>query len=251
MITFVTTFKPFLGQFRVIQVNAVRSWIRACPSCEVIVVGDEEGVSEVVKEHGLMYVPKVKRTRSGAPLLNDVIKKAEERANNDFICYINGDIILLSDFPQAVRLAKAAFKRFLLTSRRFDLEVAELLDFTGGDVEKRLLAEVNKRYPNRWSKGTDLFVFNKGLFKGVPPLALGRLVWSRWLIYKALALGLPTIDATPVLTSIHQAHGYGHVKEDKVLKAMEGGIRRDSHGRRLQAELRASGLCHILLRGRL
>jgi len=71
------------------------------------------------------------------------------------------------------------------------------------------------------------------------------------LIYKALALGLPTIDATPVLTSIHQAHGYGHVKEDKVLKAMEGGIRRDSHGRRLQAELRAGRLCHILLRGRL
>jgi len=58
--------------------------------------------------------------------------------------------------------------------------------------------------------GLDYFIFPCGLFRDIPPFAVGRPAWDNWLVYKARSLGLPVIDATKMVTAIHQNHAYSH-----------------------------------------
>jgi hypothetical protein len=44
----------------------------------------------------------------------------------------------------------------------------------------------------------------------MPPLAIGRFWWDNWLLWKARSLGAPVLDATTVVTAIHQNHDYSH-----------------------------------------
>ncbi|MEM2571348.1 MAG: hypothetical protein QXP96_06500 [Thermoproteota archaeon] len=222
MISFVTTFKPFKGHFRIIQLNALRSWLKFCEGCEVIVVGQEEGVEEVAAKHDLKLIREVRRSTSGAPLLNDLLRKAESEAAYDYICLINGDIILLNDFADAFLSVRRRFKDFLMTARRVDVQVESLIDFTTEAVMDCLRSEVRASYASGKLGGADLFVFRKGLFDDVPPFVMGRFIWSRWLIFKALTSGVPAIDATPVMVAIHQTHDYSHIRDEEVKLAMRG-----------------------------
>ncbi|MCK4268366.1 MAG: hypothetical protein KAX16_06005, partial [Actinomycetia bacterium] len=45
----------------------------------------------------------------------------------------------------------------------------------------------------------------------LPPFAVGRPAWDNWVIYHARSLGVPVIDATKIVTPVHQNHDYGHV----------------------------------------
>jgi hypothetical protein len=59
----------------------------------------------------------------------------------------------------------------------------------------------------------DYFVFRRGFFHGLLPFALGRAGFDNWLLWKARSLGAPVIDASAVITVIHQNHDYSHHPE--------------------------------------
>ena len=61
MITIFTIPKPFKGHIKIIQINAVRSWLKLRPSCQVILFGDEEVVAETAEELGIQHVSDAKR----------------------------------------------------------------------------------------------------------------------------------------------------------------------------------------------
>ena len=126
------------------------------------------------------------------------------------MCYINADIILMSDFMKAIEVVINQMKPpFLLIGRRWDLEITELLSFESEDDLRCLLREKGKLYP---PTGLDYFVFTKGLFGEIPPFAIGRLVFDNWLIWRAKSRGVPVVDLTPQNPVIHQAHDYSHIK---------------------------------------
>jgi hypothetical protein len=56
----------------------------------------------------------------------------------------------------------------------------------------------------------DFFVFPKGLYRDIPPLAIGRAWFDQWMI-KAAAQRGPVVDATALKPIVHQNHGYAHV----------------------------------------
>jgi hypothetical protein len=119
-----------------------------------------------------------------------------------------------------VKAVKKRFNnKFLLTTRRYDIIIAELINDNLHEKIKSIRDQIITTYSGRKPKGADLFVFGKGLFDDIPPFAIGRLVWSRWLIYKGLSQGIPVIDATEVLTVIHQQHSYVHITESSVQNA--------------------------------
>ena len=227
MITFITTFKPFKHPFDIIQLNALKSWLRFCPPCEIVVTGAEEGVEEAIGNlPHIKILPQLRRTASGAPLLDDLVKTGESVANHDLICLINGDIIIVDDILKLVKQVKKLFQNnFLLTCRRYDISINELINDNWCEKVKLLREQALIAYSKskKRPKGTDLFVFGKGLFNKIPPFAVGRLVWSRWLIYKALAMGKPVIDATESLTVLHQQHSFEHIKEHIVRNALSKG----------------------------
>lgn len=208
MLTFFAIPKPFKGRIDIIQRNAIQSWIQLRPSCEIILFGDDEGTANLAREFGTRHYPDVVRNENGTPLLNDIFKKAQQAAAHKLLCYVNADIILLSDFLNAVQ--RVRFSHFLMVGQRWDVDFNQAINFNLPDWEPamRRLAYAAVLHP---PTGIDYFVFPRGLWGEIPPFAIGRTAWDNWLIYGARSRRAPVVDATQSATAIHQNHDYGHL----------------------------------------
>src|ERR1041384_2312036 len=102
MLTLYTIPKPFRDHIGVIQRNAIHSWTRLRPRCEIILFGDDAGVAAAAAELGVRHVPAIARNEYGTPLVSDVFAQAQRLATHELLCYINADIILTGDFLPAV-----------------------------------------------------------------------------------------------------------------------------------------------------
>jgi hypothetical protein len=209
MLTIFSIPKPFRGHIGIIQTNAIRSWLKLRPSCEIILFGDEEGTAEIASELGVRHIPDVECNEYGTPLISGVFQTAQELASHPLMCYVNADIILMSDLMTAVQ--RVRFSRFLMLGRRWDVELKELWDFDQADWQERLRRYVSHRGALHSHRGSDYFVFPRRTMGQLPPCAVGRPGWDNWFIYRARALGIPVVDATRAVTVIHQDHGYSHV----------------------------------------
>lgn len=208
MLTIFSIPKPFQGHHGVIQTNAIRSWIALRPACEVILFGNEEGIAEIACELGIRHIPDVDCNEYGTPLLNSALSLAQNIAKYQLMCYVNADIILLSDFITAIgQIQKSPF---LIVGRRTDLKITQALNFNALGWELRLCSVINEQGILHDKTGQDYFVFTRGLFKDIPPFAVGRFTWDNWLIYYTRFLRIPVIDATGVVTAIHQNHDYSY-----------------------------------------
>jgi len=209
MLTLFTIPKPFRGQIATIQRNAIQSWLQLRPACEIILLGDDEGTVEVAREFGVRHLPKVARSEYGTPLLNSIFERAQTAASHRLLCYVNADIILMSDFLPAVR--RIPFRRFLMVGQRWDMDLDHALDFSQPDWETHLRRCVADRAALHPPTGIDYFVFPRGLWGEIPPFAIGRTAWDNWLIYRARAQGAAVVDATRAVMIVHQNHDWSHI----------------------------------------
>ncbi|GAG41446.1 unnamed protein product, partial [marine sediment metagenome] len=195
MLTLFAIPKPFGGHIGMIQINAIQSWLQLRPPCEIILFGDEKGMAEVAAEYGVKHIPNVERNKYGTPLINDVFRMAQELASQPLMCYVNADIILMSDFLAGVQRVRKK-RRFLLVGQRWDVDLDKLWNFDKPNWEVRLRACVAKAGKLHPSCGIDYFVFPKGLWGDIPPFTVGRPAWDNWLIYRARLKHSCVIDAT-------------------------------------------------------
>jgi hypothetical protein len=204
--------KPFEGHVGIIQTNAITSWKQLVPPCQIILCGDELGTREIASELGADFLPEISRNLYGTPLLDSAFLLANKHAKHDLLCYVNADIMLLHDFVGAV--ARISMKNWLMIGRRWDVELNKLWDFGSLDWEERLKRYVREFGTLQDPSGIDYFVFprNSDLCE-LPRFAVGRPGWDNWLIYNARRRGIPVIDATQVVTAIHQNHDYHHVPQ--------------------------------------
>lgn len=209
MLTIFTTTKPFRGRNALIQHNAIQSWRQLRPACEIILFGDDEGAADIAREFKLQHIPNVVRNEYGTPLLNTMFVTAQQISSYPFLCYINADIILMSDFIAAVR--RIPFRRFLMVSQRWDVELNQSLDFSHLDWEIRLREYIRSRGSLHPPTGMDYFVFPRGFWGDIPPFAIGRTVWDNWLIYAARRRGDSVIDVTQTVIAVHQNHDWSHI----------------------------------------
>src|SRR5208337_4226488 len=231
MLTFFTVPKAFKAHIGLIQLNAITSWSVLTPRPEIILFGDEEGTAELATELGLRHIPDVSRNEYGRPLLNLVFEQAQDFSRCDTLCYINADIILLSDFMRAVRQVSLWRPPYLMIGRRWDIDLAERIEFECSDWEARLRAIVFQRSRPSSPHGVDYLVFTRGLFPEIPPFAVGRWWWHIWLVWKALSQSVPVVDASTKVIAIHQNHRYDDIPEGSLLKEFKqteklaGGLR--------------------------
>jgi hypothetical protein len=211
MITFFTTPKPFRGHIGVIQRNAIESWKRVHPNAEVILFGDEEGAEEAARDLGIRHVPEVKRNEHGTKYLSPIFDAAQDLARHNSLCYMNCDILLLSDFCPAVERVIALGGTFLMAGQRWDTDITAPVDFSAADWEatvRRRAREANHQRPPQW---IDYFVFSRGLYyKNTPPFVIGRPGWDNWLVWHARHSGARVVDATAVVQVVHQNHDYAY-----------------------------------------
>ena len=147
ILTIFSTPRPFEGPFDLIQRNAIKSWIKTCPGCEIILFEDEEKTTGIVaKEFGVRCVLDVERDEFGTPLLSDVYKKAKEIADSVVVVHINTDIILTDSFFQAIKqvLSIMKGKPFFMSGRRWDLDVDYAINFDDIDWQEKIKKAVKK-----------------------------------------------------------------------------------------------------------
>jgi len=211
MLTIFAIPKPFRRHTAVIQNNAIRSWTRLSPACEIILFGNDEGTAEIAAELGIKHVPDVECNEYGTPLFNSLYDRAQDVASHEILCCVNADIILLSDFSRAVEHAAShGSNPFLIIGRRWNIDLAENWDFSNPDWEERLRAYAEEVCTQLSPSGMDYYIFPRGLLRNLPPFAVGRLSASNWMVYDVLRRGVPVIDVTQVVTAFHQRHDYGH-----------------------------------------
>ena len=92
------------------------------------------------------------------------------------MCYVNVDIILLSDFMPAVQCV--SFRCFLMVGQRWDINLDHTLDYSQPDWETRLRPEVATSAGFHPTTGIDYFVFPRGLWGEIPSFATGRTAWN-------------------------------------------------------------------------
>lgn len=215
--------KGFRGIFKTIQTNAIHSWTLLQPRPEIILLGDDEGTAEFASGLGVRHVSTIDRNEYGTPLANGIFEAGQRFAHNPLVCYVNSDIILMSEFVPTVERVADHFgdQPFLIIGRKTNIEIPELLDFGRTDWEMRLkqLANDKGKYV---TYDSDFFVFPRGMFEDMPRFALGRCYWTQWLIYDARRRGIPVIDASAVVMSIESKHDYSHARSTGGAKRLSG-----------------------------
>lgn len=215
MLTIFSTPKPFLNHEAVIQRNAIKSWTLLHPDVEVILLGDEAGAREVAAELNIRHEPTVLRNQHGTKFLNYLFDRAQEIARNDLMCYVNCDIILTTDFVDAMRRVSQWNKSFLMVGRRWDIDIKEPWHFDRTDWQDHIRGLVAGRGNQRDSTWIDYFAFSRGLYRNIPPFVIGRVRWDHWLVGHARSLGVPVVDASSGVMAIHQNHDYAYHPDGK------------------------------------
>lgn len=211
-ITIFSVPKPFRGQIDVIQRNAIQSWLKLNPKPEIILMGDEEGVADISREFNLRHLPELETNEFGTPLISSIFESAQAIAENDLLAYVNTDIILFNDFNEVPNRIPEETGPFLVTGRRWDLRLWDAVDFEDDAWDEHLKAALRDRGLLHTSTGVDYYLFRRGLYKKLIPLALGRTCWDNWLLWYARSQNAALIDATAAVTVIHQEHDYNHVE---------------------------------------
>jgi GT2 family glycosyltransferase len=198
--------KAFVGHIRTIQLNALASW-GACPLVkQIILIGNEPGVAEAAVMHSATHVENVACDDLGTPQVDDAFRIAERNAEQDWLCYANADIILMPEFWSTIEVA-TKLKECLIVSRRWNMQVAELVEFGSGWSDAlRKRADRGASLFTEW--GIDVFVFPRHFLTSIPAFSIGRPYWDNWMITRARRKGMPVLDATVPYGVIHQEHTY-------------------------------------------
>lgn len=209
MLTIFSCPKPFRGHVNITQRNAIKSWLLIEPKPDIILLGSDEGVSEVADEYDLHHIPHVDCNEFATPLISSLFEEAEKAAVSSFMCYVNADIIFLQDFMDGIRVVQEEMPNSLMVGRRWNVDIREPIEFSGNWQQslKSLVQQKGKLFPYF---GIDYFVFPKNGLGRLPPFAIGRPAWDNWVIYKACSSGMVVVDMTKTVTVIHENHDYSH-----------------------------------------
>ena len=210
MLTIFATAKAFRGHSGTIQRNALRSWKRLHEDVEVILFGDDEGVAEIARELGLRYEPNVERNELGNKRLDSMFRRAQEIAKHEVLCYINCDIMLTSEFCEALRRVESAHARFLVVGRRWDTNMEQVWDFEVDEADAKLVRFAQEHGMQRGCDCVDYFAFRRGFYAEMEPLVVGRIWWDHWLVWKARKNRGDVVDVSEIVTAVHQNHDYGY-----------------------------------------
>jgi hypothetical protein len=208
--------KPFHGAADQIQRNAIGSWKQLGAQVDVLLLGNDKGISEAAAELGVGHASDVARNQFGTPRLDSAFAIAQEVAKTPLMVYCNCDVIFLDDFAAAMkRLHQSGPEAFVAFGRRKDVLIEESIDFRDADQVAKLerLVQATGRLDSIVCK--EYFVFLRGKFQPLPPFAVGRGNWDNWMIRSSKWKSIPVIDLSNLTTAIHQQHDYSHIGRNR------------------------------------
>lgn len=243
MITFLSSPKPFVGRDAENQFRAIRSWRGPAGDRKIILFGTSAGIREAGRETDADVCTDVEADEKGLPLFGSIVERAGMLSRDELFCYVNCDIVL----PESLGFDEGIWRgrKWLAIGQRVDLAEGETVDtYRGAWLSKLRLLAMEGRASLHPPLGSDYFVFPRGLWRGLPPVVIGRASYDNALIAHCIRVGGAVIDATDAVPAIHQHHGYEHVAGG-VQEVWEGGqarqIRREFGIERDTPTLRDAG----------
>ena len=215
MISFFSVPKAFNSSNSHAQRNAIRSWRATHPEAEIVLLGDEHGISEIAKEVKALHVFPVPVSPLGTPMLNFVFQEVNRIARFSVLCYLNADIILTGNLQEIV--LRVSLEQFLITGKRTNLNIDSEIDVTSSKWKEQIESRARETGVLGNDYEMDYFIFKKGaeFIDEMPAFAVGRPCWDNWLVYRSRFLKIPVIDATKSITIVHQAHSYAAGVKDR------------------------------------
>ncbi len=210
--------KAFVGDAKLIQKNAIRSWTQLSPAVDVLLFGDEEGITDFAAENQVAHVSHVDRNANGTPLIGSAFSMAHEVSSSPVLVYCNSDVILDRSFVAAMEQLsnQSQFENWLAIGQRTNLSVDREIDFED-DSQVQWLRQHCKTEGRRSSAVCkEYFAFNRELFKAVPAFAVGRGNWDNWMVASVKPEGIPVIDLSQQVAVIHQDHDYSHMQASRM-----------------------------------
>ncbi len=202
--------KPFSGEARLIQENALSSWKQLGPDIQIMLAGDDDGVEQAAFRHGVDYLGPLRCNERGTPYLDHLFELAHQHADGELLLYANADILFFPNLLTTARqLLAQSVQEFLAIGRRWDLDVETPVP----EVQEAWEGWFRTYYSQgAWAPMVckDYFLFSRELFRDVPEFLVGRGNWDNWMVHQAKSCKVPVIDLTENMTVIHQNHGYGH-----------------------------------------
>jgi len=215
-VTFLTTFRKFLGQQINIQHSALYSW--KANGASIYAPLNEVGLKEAASCYDVTFIPEVKRGReigfpTQAPIIKDLLLKALSLINTPMIALINSDIIITDNFIVNLEkaLIKYGFDSFMVGSRS-DIKLTYRVD--SPETYQKIQTEPRASFDN--STSSDIFIASKFLWRQIanemPEFILGRFCWDNWLhLYGELHVG-KKMNCSQALPILHCEHGHEHIK---------------------------------------
>jgi hypothetical protein len=231
-VVIISTFKPFLKEFKIEQTNAIRSWKKLRCNPKIVIIGDDQGVEEICKKENIINHPLVKKDNNGTPLVADIFEKGWKYATEDDICiFVNGDIILtdsLCDTLDRFVNEYSNYKdiKYMITAIRFDWINYREIDFENTQWEN----DINKDIIGQYAPPTagDIFIHKKNTFT-VPHSGIAKMCYDSWIMGYANKYFDITINATSSLKIYHQLGKWyqnNKVCERRVTKEMTNNYHR-------------------------
>jgi len=194
--------KGFVGEFDRIQRNAIRSWLQLEPTPEVLLFGDDEpGAVQAAADLGVPIYP-IERSEQGTPLLGSTFSLGKSLARHDIQCYVNADIIIFQDFIESLVSTSNRFDRFLLSARRWNLDVQQEL----WTFDHKLIEMCRTKGKLSHKAAIDVFCHRGVDWSAFPDTMTPRGTWDNYLVWMALKQLAHFVDATAVATVVHQNH---------------------------------------------
>ena len=204
MLTLISCPKSFEGALTALhQDNAIGSWRALDGEPEILLMGNEPGVSEAAERWDALHIPDIRTNACGTPLFSDILQRGQRAASNDRVAYVNADIILMDVF-RADSTACDWNRLAALTGERTDVPLENRIDFSNPHWEDGVRSLALKGEP--MNTGIDYLIFRKGTFSAVPPFAIGRTTFDNWLIWSLRHRRIPLVDASRDLLAVHQVH---------------------------------------------
>ena len=209
MITIFSPMRPFHGNIGEVQLNAIRSWLAIRPACEVILIDDEEGTTPAATAGlDVRVLREVKRSRLGAPLLDDLLRTAARHARHEIMAYITADVLMSPNSATEILRCHGRMqgRPYLAICSRLDMLQPLTIHFDRPDWVDEVLAATRIHGRPHGHTALDLWIYPRSLDFNCPPFPIGRCATDGWVVYKARRDGIPVIDVSSAILLIHQLH---------------------------------------------
>ena len=206
MLTLFTTLRPFTdAHAELIQCNAIRSWIALEPKPQIVLMGDDAGVAEVAREFGLLHLPKVETNQEGVPMRSSMCQLARQVAEHELLCIINGDIIILDGFYEALKHIR--LEQFVAAGCRYNLEIRDAIDFNDVDWRTSLQTRLDQEGELFSPSAIDYAIYSRSISPPIlPPFPMAHGDWDPWFLFQYQQRGIPVVNLSHVVTIVHQNH---------------------------------------------